>query len=204
MARWLRAARCRARTVCSGVGAAGSSGGASCASGGAAWSRGPGLVSPTRVPRPVRVSIISNSNEPTSASAGHALIRPCPMPCARLAPTVATIPVPRFHAASRGTGWFRRLAFSTTMDAAQISPSHRERQQPRRHPRLPVRAHQLERMLVGDDRGDDGHGRHRERRGDPTEPVRHSPSSSRQPMTNRSSSSYSAASRSARTMAVIA
>jgi hypothetical protein len=45
------------------------------------------------------------------------------MPCARLAPTVATIPVPRFHAASRGTGWFRRLAFSTTMDAAQISPS---------------------------------------------------------------------------------
>ena len=59
--------------------------------------------------------------------AGHALTRaptgPCPTPCARLAPTVATIPAPRLQAASRGTGWFRRLASSTTMDAAQISPS---------------------------------------------------------------------------------
>ncbi|HYZ52344.1 MAG TPA: hypothetical protein VE733_02380 [Streptosporangiaceae bacterium] len=62
-----------------------------------------------------------------SASAGHALtsapIGPCPMPCARLAPTVATTPAPRLQAASRGTGRFRRLASSTTMDAAQISPS---------------------------------------------------------------------------------
>ena len=84
-------------------------------------------MSPTCVPRPVRMSIISSSNEPTSASAGQALIRaptgPSPMPCARLAPTVATIPAPRLQAASRGTGWSRRLASATTMEAAQISPS---------------------------------------------------------------------------------
>ena len=36
---------------------------------------------------------------------------------------MATIPAPRLHAASRGTGRPRRLASSTTMDAAQISPS---------------------------------------------------------------------------------
>src|SRR5450755_1818607 len=83
-------------------------------------------------------------------------------------------------------------------------PVHRERQQPRRHTRLPMRAHQLERMLVRDDGGDNGHRHHRDRRGDPDEPVRHRPSSSRQPMTNRSLSPYPAASRSARTMAVIA
>jgi Aldehyde dehydrogenase family len=73
------------------------------------------------------ISIISSSNEPTSASAGHALTRvptgPCPTPCARLAPIVATMPAPRLQAASRGTGRPRRLASSTTMDAAQISPS---------------------------------------------------------------------------------
>jgi hypothetical protein len=82
MARWLRPARCRARTVCSRVGAAGSSSGASCASGGAAWYRGAGPMSPARAPRPVRMSIISSSKEPTSASAGQALTSaptgPCP------------------------------------------------------------------------------------------------------------------------------
>jgi alkylation response protein AidB-like acyl-CoA dehydrogenase len=39
-----------------------------------------------------------------------------------------------------------------------------------------------------DDRGDESHRHHRERRGELDEPVRHSPSSSRQPMTNRSPS----------------
>ena len=45
---------------------------------------------------------------------------------------------------------------------------------------------------------------HRECRRDPDEPVRHRPSSSRQPITNGSPSPYPAASRSASTMAVIA
>jgi len=34
--------------------------------------------------------------------------------------SVATIPAARLHAASGGTRWPRRLASSTTMDAAQI------------------------------------------------------------------------------------
>ena len=33
------------------------------------------------------------------------------------------MPGPKLHAASRGTGRFRRLASSTTIDAAQIRPS---------------------------------------------------------------------------------
>ena len=65
----------------------------------------------------------ADSNEPTSASAGQALTTPYPMPCAKLAPTVATMPAPRLQAARRGTGRFRRLASSTTMEAARISPS---------------------------------------------------------------------------------
>ena len=55
---------------------------------------------------------------------------------ARLAPTVATIPPPRLQAASRGTGWRRRLASSATMDAAQMSPST-VNGTPRRHPASP-------------------------------------------------------------------
>ena len=113
--------------VCSRVGAAVSSGGASCTKGGTTRCHGSGSASPGRVPRPVRISIISNSNAPTSARAGHALTSaptgPCPTPCARLAPTVATMPAPRLQAASRDTGWFRRLASSTAIHAAQISPS---------------------------------------------------------------------------------
>jgi hypothetical protein len=70
---------------------------------------------------------MSSSNAPTSARAGHALTSaptgPCPTPCARLAPTAATMPAPRLQAASRGRGWFRRQASGTTMDAVQISPS---------------------------------------------------------------------------------
>src|SRR5580698_4206119 len=46
---------------------------------------------------------------------------PWPRPCARLAPTVVAIPAARLHAASSGTRWPRRLASSTTMDAAQVS-----------------------------------------------------------------------------------
>ena len=48
------------------------------------------------------------------------------------------------------------------------------------------------------------YGHHRECRRDPDEPVRHRPNSSRQPITNGSSSPYPAASRSASTMAVMA
>lgn len=33
------------------------------------------------------------------------------------------MPVPRLHAARRGTRWFRRLASSTAMEAAQNRPS---------------------------------------------------------------------------------
>jgi hypothetical protein len=62
-------------------------------------------------------------DEPTSATAGLALTGPWPTPWAMLAPTVATMPVPSLQAASRGTRWRRRLASSTTMEAAQISPS---------------------------------------------------------------------------------
>ena len=63
-----------------------------------------------------------------------------------------------------------------------------------RHPLLPRRA-----------AGPDGRrDRDRERCRDPDEPIRHRPSSSRQPTTNRSSSPYPAASRSASVMAVIA
>ena len=112
--------------VCSSVGAIDSSGCASCASGGAGWYGVTGPVSPARELLLARISIISSSNEPTSAKAGQALTRPptgpWPTPCARLAPTVATIPAPRLQAASRGTGWPRRLESSITMDAAQISP----------------------------------------------------------------------------------
>src|ERR1700761_3135476 len=57
-------------------------------------------------------------------------------------------------------------------------------------------------MLVGDDRGDDGH--RREHCRGPDEPAHHRSSSSRQPMTNRSLLPKPAASRSASTVAVIA
>ena len=71
------------------------------------------------------MSSIKSSKEPTSATAGRALTRtptaPWPRPCARLAPTVVAIPAARLHAASSGTRWPRRLASSTTMDAAQVS-----------------------------------------------------------------------------------
>ena len=84
-------------------------------------------------------------------------------------------------------------------------PVHRERHQPRRHPRLPVRTHQFERVLVRDHRGHNRHRPHRQRCSNPHEPVRHRPCSARQPpTTNRSSSPYPAASRSASTIAVIA
>ena len=154
-----------------------------------------------------RGRIIDSSNEPTNASAGHALtrapIRPWPTPCARFAPTVATMPAPRLQAARRGTGWFRRLASSTTMDAAQISPSTVNGRS-RAVTGLTVRADQFVGVLIGDDRGDDRDGHHRECRRDPDEPVHHRPNSSRQPITNGSSTPSPAASRSASTMAVMA
>ncbi len=69
-------------------------------------------------------------------SAGHALtsapIGPCPIPCASLALTVATMPPPRLQAASRSTRRYRRLASSTTMDAGPDQSIHRERQQSER------------------------------------------------------------------------
>ena len=72
---------------------------------------GPGMIGLNVTPSPDEHH--QQLEEPTSASAGRALTSaptgPCPTPCARLAPTVATIPVPRLHAASRGTGWPRRL-----------------------------------------------------------------------------------------------
>ncbi len=67
-----------------------------------------------------------------------------------------------------------------------------------------ARAYEFIRVLIGDDRGDHRHGHHRERCRGPDEPVSHSPSSSRQPTTNRSSLPKPPASRSASTMAVIA
>ena len=78
-------------------------------------------------------------------------------PTASAMPTVATMPAPRLEAASRGTGWFRRLASSTTMEAAQIRPSHGGRQQQGRYAGLAVQAHQVISVLIRDDRGDDSH-----------------------------------------------
>ena len=73
------------------------------------------------------------------------------------------MPAPRLLAASRGTGWFRRVAYSPTMDAAQISASTVNGSNRARRTRLAVRAHQFVGVLVGDNRGDSGHGYHRER-----------------------------------------
>ena len=157
LARWLWPASCRMRTVCSRVGAALSSGGASRASGGTAWYGGSQPVSPGQVPRPVRVSIINSSNDPTSARAGHALTGPCPTPCARLAPTVATMPAPSLH---HGQPWCRLVPAVGVQHHHGRSPDqpvHRERQQPGCHARLAMRAHQFVGVLIGDDRGDDGH-----------------------------------------------
>ena len=79
--------------------------------------------------RPVQVILVRDKSASgyDLARAGHAPTRapigPWFRPWARLAPIVATMPTARLHLARGGTGWCRRLASSTTMDAAQISPS---------------------------------------------------------------------------------
>jgi hypothetical protein len=59
-----------------------------------------------------RMTIMSSSQEPTSATAGQAATTaptgPCPSSWATLAASVAPMPRPRSHHASAGTGAFRR------------------------------------------------------------------------------------------------
>jgi hypothetical protein len=100
MARWLWPDWCSSHTVCSSVSAGSSASGSGCTRTGTSWL--PVVVSPTSPYWCVRTSSIRSSTEPASASAGQELISaptgPWLRPCARLAPTVATIPAPRLEA----------------------------------------------------------------------------------------------------------
>lgn len=104
-------------------------------------------ASRARLPRPVRISIISSSNEPTSARAGHTLTSaptgpwPWPRPCARLAPTVATMPVPQ---APGGQPWYWLAPAAGVQyhhGRGPDPPVHCERQQSRRQTGLSMQAH---------------------------------------------------------------
>jgi len=124
IARWLWPALCHARTVCSRDGVGDVTTGTSWFDAGARWCGAAPAdgAAPSRCP--VLISIISSSNEPASATAGQALtsapIGPWTTPCARLAPTVATMPTARLQPASRGTRWLRRLASSITIDSLGV------------------------------------------------------------------------------------
>jgi hypothetical protein len=67
-------------------------------------------------------TIISNSDELTKATAGHAATAAptgqCPRPWATLAASVAATPKPSSHRASAGTGLFRRAESSITIELA--------------------------------------------------------------------------------------
>jgi hypothetical protein len=64
----------------------------------------------------MRQGVMRSSKEPASASAGQALTRapigPSPMPCAKLAPMVATISAPRRPACQ----WWYRLVLPTGLE----------------------------------------------------------------------------------------
>ena len=119
IARWLWPASCHARTVCSKDGIGALTSGTSWSDAGAGRCRAAPADSSVSSRCPVLISIMSSSNEPASATAGHALtsapIGPWTTPCARLAPTVATMPTARLQPASGGTRWLYRRASSITM-----------------------------------------------------------------------------------------
>lgn len=103
--RWLWPAPCLARTVCSSETAGCATDGSCCSSAGAhrfsvASADGQVLSCCWFL-----MSSMRSSNEATSVSAGHALITAPIGPCARLAPTVATIPAARYSARARKRQW---------------------------------------------------------------------------------------------------
>ena len=98
---------------------------------------------------------MSNSQEPTSATAGHAATAaptgPCPSPWATLAASVPAMPRPSSHRASTGTDVSR--AASNTIEPAQISPSTLSGINVSRPAGLTVCPHEIVGVFVGRHRG---------------------------------------------------
>ena len=175
IARWLWPALCRARIVCSSEGAGCTTGGSSCSS------VGYGVVR-RYVGGPIGVVLMlrpdQQHEEFERADQRQGGPRADQGTYRAVAQAVRQVGTDCRHDAGaeapRGQSWYTVVPPAGVEHHHGRCPDetvHRERQQPGSHASLAVRADEFIGVLVGDDRGDVGHGQDGERRGDLDESV---------------------------------